>query len=98
MVRENSDNMIVTCKNCSEQMYPNKGNFDIKIGDYIKIRFEEEDKGEYMWVKVKNIDGDKYEGDLDNDPVLIRNISYGDRVKFTKDDVCDRIRDYIIAV
>lgn len=92
MVEEDPSNIIVTCTDCAEKMYPNKGNFDIKVGDSVKIHFEEEHAGEFMWVKVEKINGDIFEGILNNDPVLMNNVCYGDRVMFTKEEVCDRIR------
>lgn len=91
MVREDPNNIIVACKDCSEKMYPNKGNFDIKVGNYVKIHFEEEHAGEFMWVKVKKVNGDMFEGILNNVPVLVEGISYGDKVTFAKDDVYDSI-------
>lgn len=92
MAREDPSNIFLTRKDCSEKMYPNKGNFDIKVGDYAKIHFEREDTGEYMWVEVKKVNGDAFEGILGNDPVLIEGVKYGDTVTFTKDEVCDRLR------
>lgn len=71
----------------------NKGTFDIEVGDYAKIRFGGDSPGEYMWVKVTNVNGNKLEGTLDNDPVIVEDVKCGDIVIFGKEDVCDRIRD-----
>ena len=92
MAREDPSNILLVCKDCSEKMYPNKGNFDIKIGDFVKIHFEREDAGEYMWVEVKKLNGKTFEGTLENDPFLIEDIKHGDIVTFTKDEVCERLR------
>ncbi len=95
---ENHGNVGVVCRDCMEK---NKGIFEIEIGDYSKIRFGDYSKirfgdsgpGEYMWVKVMHIDGNKIEGILDNDPIIVQNVKYGDKIIFDKGDICDRIRD-----
>lgn len=92
MVKEDQSNIFVTCADCSEKLYPNKGNFDIKVGDSVKIPFVGEDAREFMWVNVKKVAGDMFEGILDNDPVFITGIACGDKVTFAKEDVCERIR------
>jgi uncharacterized protein YegJ (DUF2314 family) len=85
-------NIKVACRECLEK---NKGVFDIEIGDYVKIRFGEDDsQGEYMWIKVTNVSGDRCEGTLDNDPVIVENIKCGDIIIFWHGDVCERIRDW----
>ncbi len=87
---ENPGNVGVVCRDCMEK---NKGTFEIEIGDYSKIRFGDSGPGEYMWVKVMYIDGNKIEGILDNDPIIVQNVKYGDKIIFDKGDICDRIRD-----
>jgi uncharacterized protein YegJ (DUF2314 family) len=85
-----SQNIRVAHRECIEKI---KGTFDIEVGDYAKIRFEDDGQGEYMWVKVTNVTGDKLEGTLNNDPVRVKNIKCGDLVLFDKGDVCDKIMD-----
>ena len=82
-------NVRVACRECIEK---NKGTFDIEVGDYAKIRFGRDSPGEYMWVKVTNVNGDKIEGILDNDPGIVEDVRYGDIIIFWNGDVCNRIR------
>lgn len=85
-----SENIRVMHRECLEK---NKGTFDIKIGDFTKIRFGMDGPGEFMWIKVTDAKGDRLEGILGNDPVILENIKCGDMIIFFKGDVCDRIRD-----
>ena len=85
-----SRNIRPVHRECVEK---NKGTFNIKVGDYAKIRFGRDSPGEYMWVKVTDVNGDRLEGTLDNDPVILENMKYEDMIIFYKGDVCDRIRE-----
>ena len=96
MVEEDPENIIMTCSDCIEKMYPNKGNFDPNVGDYVKMKFYGDKGNEYMWVKVAHIDlvetlddDYKFEGTLDNDPVLVKDIKCGDRIRFRKEDILE---------
>ncbi|MFA5401726.1 MAG: DUF2314 domain-containing protein [Dehalococcoidia bacterium] len=91
--KKSSNNVIPMCPECSEKMYPHKGKFkaeDIRIGDSIKKRFAEDGAApEHMWVIVTSIAGDKLVGTLDNDPVGMTSIKYGDRVELDITEVED---------
>jgi uncharacterized protein YegJ (DUF2314 family) len=58
----------------------------LTLGEYVKLGFEEMDDGELfperMWVEVTKIDGDKFEGNLGNEPVFIESLRYRDKVVF----------------
>lgn len=86
---EEQGNIMVVCKECSEEMYPDKGTFDVNVGDSAKLKFTDENGSEYMWVEVVKVDreNNKYEGCLDNDPVLIKCVKYNDNVSFGKEDI-----------
>ena len=86
---ENPKNIMLVCKECSDNMYPNKGTFDVCIGDFVKLKFTESFGNEYMWVEVvkADIENNKYEGRLDNDPVLVQCVVYNDNVEFKKEDI-----------
>jgi uncharacterized protein YegJ (DUF2314 family) len=58
----------------------------------LKIDFNDKGNHEHMWVEVKDIDGDEYTGILGNDPQVVTNVKYGDRVMVTK----DKIEDWLI--
>ena len=66
------------------------------IGKIVKLIFwrTETDpplvKSERMWVIVdKDLGNDNYEGVLDNDPMDLRSVKFGDRVRFKKDEIID---------
>ena len=80
------------CKKCLEERHPNRGNLDVGVGDFAKVKFTDCNGSEYMWVKVERVNGDKFEGELGNDPVLIERLSYGDNVQFEKGDVWEVLR------
>lgn len=86
---EDLDNVVLVCKECGEKMYPNKGTFDVHVGDFAKLKFTDKFGSEYMWVKVVKADkeNNKYEGCLDNDPVLVQYVKYDDKIEFKKDDI-----------
>lgn len=86
---ENPKNIMMVCSQCSDKMYPKKGTFDVNIGDFAKLKFTDSFGVEYMWVKVVSVDreNNKYEGCLDNDPVFVQFVTYGDNVEFRKEDI-----------
>ena len=88
---ENQDNIMLICKDCADKVYPNKGKLTVDIGKFAKLKFTDINGSEYMWVKVIRADklkGD-FEGRLDNDPVLVQCVKYGDNIKFKKDEIFD---------
>jgi len=84
-------NIGYLCPECGDERHKawqekNK-DFKIRVNDWCKIAFKEEEQTEHMFVKVRKIETipDKetvYEGDLDNDPLHLKNIKYGDKVRF----------------
>lgn len=88
---EDPANIIFVCKECGKDMYPNKGKLNANIGEFAKLKFVDECGTEYMWVKVTGVDkkGEKYKGILDNDPVLVLSVRYGDNIEFEKEDILD---------
>ena len=89
MVEEDLKNIQVVCRECIEERHPNRGKFDVHVGNLAKVRFTDADGTEYMWVEVEKENGDKFEGKLRNDPVLLWRLSFGDNVSFGKEDVWD---------
>lgn len=88
---EDPANIIFVCEECSKDMYPNKGKLNANIGEFAKMKFVDGHRTEYMWVKVTDVDqnGEKYKGILDNDPLLVQTVRYGDIVEFEKEDILD---------
>jgi uncharacterized protein YegJ (DUF2314 family) len=90
---EDPVNIIVTCDECSKLMYPNRGKLDVEVGEHAKLKFVDEFGVEYMWVEVTKADknGNKYEGNLDNEPVRVMCVKYLDKIEFRKEDIFDRV-------
>ncbi len=94
---ENKNNIIRLCANCSEERLKEfQKTFDkdeVKIGDFVKKAFKDneafEDDGEveHLWVEVKEICKDGFNGYVDNEVVLIKNVKYQDYVKVKFEEV-----------
>ena len=56
---------------------------------YVKICFYDGDRTEHMWIKVKEVNEEKstITGRLDNEPVLVQNVFYGDMIQTTFDKI-----------
>lgn len=80
---------MMVCKECSENMCPDKGTFDVQVGDFAKLKFTDGYGTEYMWVEVISVnkENNKYGGSLDNDHVLVQCVKYEDNVEFKKEDI-----------
>jgi len=75
------------CDDCIDEKRK-KVKHDYKAGDYVKCEFESsDDRNEYMWVLIEEIDETTITGRLDNDPVLVHQIKCGDTVKINKDKI-----------
>ena len=69
----------------------------LRPGDEVKLifRFEEDnDEGEElaeerMWVRITEIDGDDFRGELDNQPLAIPELQLGDEIEFTSYHIID---------
>ncbi len=64
----------------------------LKAGSIVKLGFDvvgvkDASGGERMWVIVTALDGDKFTGKLDNDPVVIRGLRYEDTIHFTAENI-----------
>lgn len=59
------------------------------IGKFLKKAFHHKDRTEHMWILIKGIDDGAFVGQLDNDPVIIRDLKCGDTVKILPTEVED---------
>lgn len=58
------------------------------ISKYVKIKFVSQGgQNEYMWVEVKSVDGDKLQGNLNQDPVYCHHLKDGDEVVLGRDEI-----------
>jgi uncharacterized protein YegJ (DUF2314 family) len=55
----------------------------------VKALFTDGDHGEWMWIVVSSINGEMIEGTLGNEPVEVKNIREGDRVKVRASEIGD---------
>ena len=83
-MKEPHDNIIFTCKDCSDDMYPLKGKFSaetVKRARAAKFLFgDPDDKDvalEHMWLCDLDVSGGIVTGKLDNDPVYIADVILG---------------------
>lgn len=60
-------------------------------GMFVKKLFTEGDETEHMWVRLTSINGNELEGTLDNDPLLFKNIKFGDVISFNRDEIEEHI-------
>lgn len=61
-----------------------KDKSEIAIGDFVKLGLElPNGRGERMWFRVLAINGKKFIGALDNNPIVIEDIRFGERLKFS---------------
>lgn len=65
-------------------------------GDLVKLIFRPIERGrkwgaERMWVTIEHAEGEALEGRLDNDPEDMPGLSCGDRIRFERHQVIDRI-------
>jgi hypothetical protein len=88
------DNVVARSKKHSSFEIPEKeARNGLRVGDHAKLIFIEriraQEEGERMWVKVTKVRSPgKYEGVIDNDPVVV-NMTYGDPIVFYAEHVCD---------
>ena len=74
---EPDDNIMYTCKDCSDEIYPLKGKFSaetVKSAIAAKFLFSEagNEYDEHMWLTDISVSDDTVTGKLDNDPVHIK--------------------------
>jgi uncharacterized protein YegJ (DUF2314 family) len=55
----------------------------------LKVDFVKNEEHEHMWITLKKIINDKFQGILDSDPEIIKNIKSGDLIIITKDQIED---------
>ena len=90
-------NVIGVCAGCGEARKAEwqKQNPDlyIGVGMYIKMAFRDADAHpdvpvEHMWVRITVVhDQQRFEGVLDNDPVLVTLLKCGDTVQLVRSDI-----------
>jgi len=65
---------------------------DTSFSFSLKADFIENDEHEHMWISFNKMENGQFQGYLENDPQILKNIKYGDLVKLKK----EQIEDWII--
>ena len=87
---ENENNIVLMCKDCSNERRNNFQNtfdkYSLEVGNMIKKDFIEGKESEHMWVQIVSITKTGIKGLLANEPFVIKNLKLGDKVivKFTE--------------
>lgn len=74
---------------------------NLKVGDLVKLIFkldtptENGFNGERMWIIIREISGNTFKGELNNEPYHLKSVKCGDIVKFTKDNIATVWNDNI---
>jgi len=64
---------------------PNENELDaVKVGDSVKLCINNKEK---LWVAVQAINNGNFKGKIDNHPIVIDDVSYGDSVMFKKENI-----------
>ena len=87
-------NILYVCPECSEKLYPNKGKFTVEQllkADMVKSAFSAGKRVEHMWVKVSEVqvENQLVKGTLDNTPIEITHLTFGDIVFVPFKDIED---------
>jgi uncharacterized protein YegJ (DUF2314 family) len=87
-------NILYVCPECSEKLYPNKGKFTVEQllkADMVKSAFSAGKRVEHMWVKVSEVqvEDQLVKGALDNTPIEITHLTFGEIVFVPFKDVED---------
>jgi uncharacterized protein YegJ (DUF2314 family) len=100
MVKENPNNIVAKCADCSEKQHKlwqrkNK-NLIINRGDFIKIAFTDTNGTEHLWLKVSQATTQGshkvYIGRINNIPVILSSYKYNQQIKVGRDEIEDYIK------
>ena len=87
-------NILYVSPEYSEKLYPNKGKFTVEQllrADMVKSAFSAGKRVEHMWVKVSEVqvENQLVKGTLDNTPIEITHLTFGDIVFVPFKDIED---------
>jgi len=58
----------------------------VKVGDSVKVCINNKER---LWVEVTEINGGQLKGRIDNCPVFIDEVDFGDTINFRKENIYD---------
>lgn len=91
-----SMNVVDICKRCGDErrtkfqrlLEKRKVTAQSFVGSCVKLAFRDEQKVEHMWVRVQRMESpDRMYGILDNEPVLVENVEFGDQIEFSLEEL-----------
>lgn len=101
MVHENPSNIKGICRTCAEdRLEETQENIDQIIDNienatkaFVKKCFTDGEYSEHMWVQVTDVNRKlrTIVGTLDNEPVAVQNVRYGDTIVVTFEEIEDCI-------
>ncbi len=56
---------------------------------FVKVRIRDGSATEHFWLGEPALEGERFEGTIDNDPGVVKNVRIGQRWAFASDDVSD---------
>lgn len=96
---EDGNNIERICVVCAakrrKQWQRDNQNLVISVGDFVKVGVHGKgvngkDCVEHLWVEISMIDNNKFTGKIDNLPISLADVKYGDEVHFKR----KKIEDY----
>lgn len=88
---EEENNVHLFCGSCldkSKKDFQNRFNkYSLEVGGYVKKKFVENGKSEHMWVKIIGLKENIVIGLLDNCPLWISSLNYGDILELGFDEI-----------
>ena len=98
-MKEDASNIIGVCGDCKDSQIVEvkrrmeEGGLKVEPGDIVKVRFEQDGLNEHMWVRVTQVLlGGDIRGILDNQPIIVENVKYGQVVVKSQDTITGFIR------
>jgi uncharacterized protein YegJ (DUF2314 family) len=56
----------------------------VKVGDSVKICINNKER---LWIEVTEINGGQLKGKIDNCPIVIDDVAFGDSISFRKENI-----------
>lgn len=56
----------------------------VKVGDSVKICINNKER---LWIEVTEINGGQLKGKIDNCPIVIEDVNFGDFISFRKENI-----------
>jgi uncharacterized protein YegJ (DUF2314 family) len=93
-LKEPLSNIVLVCDQHAPKPDPRYRTMPLHalVGKYCKLAFHDQGRIEHMWVRctaLGHMTDFQLKGTLDNDPVVITSVEYGDQVLFNRSEIED---------